>query len=136
MSLLYKICLTYPSNMKLGTVLPYLKKIHRRCQSRDTPLEFYWHWHFVTFWFLSFFNFSWILLNIVTNLMMPAKMASLDLLQIKLFWNNRYDAIISVYNVTNKILSRDWNYIAGVIIWPKFGNSVISMREIIIISVW
>ena len=67
---------------------------------------------------------------------MSAKMATLDLLQIKLFWNNRYDAIISVYNVTNKILSRDWNYIVGVVIRPKFGNSIISLREIIIISIW
>ena len=35
-----KICLTYPTIMKLGTVVPYLKKIQKIYKSRDTPLEF------------------------------------------------------------------------------------------------
>ena len=35
-----KICLTYPAIMKLGTVVPYLKKIQKIYKSRDTPLEF------------------------------------------------------------------------------------------------
>ena len=37
---LRKICLTYPNTMKLGTVIPYLKKIQKKYKSRDTPLEF------------------------------------------------------------------------------------------------
>ena len=35
-----KICPTYPAMMKLGTVIPYLKKIQKIYESRDTPLEF------------------------------------------------------------------------------------------------
>ena len=34
-----KICRTYPTMMKLGTVIPYLKKIKKMYESRDTPLE-------------------------------------------------------------------------------------------------
>ena len=33
-----KICHTYPTMMKLGTVIPYLKKIQKIYESRDTPL--------------------------------------------------------------------------------------------------
>ena len=59
----------------------------------------------------------------VTILMMPAKMATLGLLKMKVFWSKDRDAIICVHDVTNKILSRDWNYIVNVVMWPKFGNS-------------
>ena len=43
-----KICHTYPTMMKLGTVIPYPKKIQKIYESRDTPLEFCWHQHFFT----------------------------------------------------------------------------------------
>ena len=43
--------------------------------------------------------------------MMSAKMATPGLLKIMVFWNKGYDIIISVDDVTNKILSRDSNYI-------------------------
>ena len=66
---------------------------------------------------------------------MPAKMATPDLLKITAFWNKGYDVIIYVHDVTNKILSRDSNFIVNVVMWPKFGNSNIFMREIIIISI-
>ena len=39
----------------------------------------------------------------VTILMMSAKIATLGLLKIKVFWKKGYDVIISVYNVTNEI---------------------------------
>ena len=35
-----KICHTYPAMIKLGTVIPYPKKIQRKYKSRDIPLEF------------------------------------------------------------------------------------------------
>ena len=38
--LLLYICHTYPTMMKLGTVIPYLKKIQKLYISRDTPLAF------------------------------------------------------------------------------------------------
>ena len=34
------ICYTYPTMMKLDTVIPYPKKIQKIYESRDTPLEF------------------------------------------------------------------------------------------------
>ena len=41
-----KICHTYATVMKLGTVIPYLKKIQKLFESRDRPPEFCWHKHF------------------------------------------------------------------------------------------
>ena len=35
-----KICHTYPTMIKLGTVIPYLKKIQKTYESRDTHPEF------------------------------------------------------------------------------------------------
>ena len=67
--------------------------------------------------------------------MMSAKMATLGFLKIKTLWKKGYDAIISVHDVTNKILSRDSNYDENVVMWPKFGNSSISVREVIITSI-
>ena len=70
----------------------------------------------------------------VTILMMLAKMANPGLRKIKVFWKKGYGAIIFVNDVTSKSLSRDSNYIVDVVIWPKFGNSSISVREFIITS--
>ena len=66
---------------------------------------------------------------------MTAKMATLGLLKIKLFWNKGYDVMISVHDFINKILSRDSNDIADLVMRRKFGNSSISMREVIITSI-
>ena len=62
-------------------------------------------------------------------------MATPGLLKITVFWNKDFDIIIPVDDVTNKILSHDSNYILDVFIWTKFGNSSISMREVIITSI-
>ena len=67
---------------------------------------------------------------------MPAKMATLGFLKIKVFWNKGYEVPnIFVPNIINKVLSRDLSYIIEVVMWPKFGKSNISMREDIIISI-
>ena len=71
----------------------------------------------------------------VIILMISAKLATLGLLKIKVFWNKDHDIIISVHGVTNKILSCDLDYIVNVIMWPKSGNSNVSMREIFITSI-
>ena len=64
-------------------------------------------------------------------------MATLGLLKIKLFLNEGYDAIISVIkDFSNKISLRKSSYIADVVMWPKFGNSRISKRKVIITSIW
>ena len=58
--------------------------------------------------------------------MMPAKIATIAFPKIKIFWNKGYDDIIS------SITSCESNYIADVVMWPKFGNSSIPMRKVII----
>ena len=68
-------------------------------------------------------------------LIMSAKLATLGLLQIKAIWSKVYDVIIYFYEVTIDILSRDSNYITEGVMWPKFGNSSISMREVITTSI-
>ena len=67
--------------------------------------------------------------------MMSAKMATSDLLNIIVFWNKDYDVIIPIDDVTNKILSIGSNYIVNAFMWPKFGNSSISMREVVTTSI-
>ena len=67
--------------------------------------------------------------------MMSAKMASPGLLKITVFWSKGYDVIIPVSDVTSKIVSRDSNYIVDVFMWPKFGNSSISMKQVITDSI-
>ena len=62
-------------------------------------------------------------------------MATPGLLKITVFWDKGYDVIISVNDVTNKILWRDSNYIVDLFMWPKFGDSIISMREVITTSI-
>ena len=58
-------------------------------------------------------------------------MATPGVRKIKLFWKKGHDIIIFVNGITNKILSRDSNYIVDVVTWPKkFANSSISMREV------
>ena len=73
-----------------------------------------------------------VLINIVAVLIMSAKLATLGLLKIKAFQNKCYDAIIFVHDIINKILSCDSNYIVDVVMWHKFGNSSVSMGEVII----
>ena len=52
----------------------------------------------------------------VKILMMSGKMASPGLLKLKIFLNKGYYVIYSVYDVTNKILSHDSNYLMNVAI--------------------
>ena len=59
------------------------------------------------------------------------KIATPGLLKITIFWIKGYDVITPVDDVTNKILSRDSNYIVDLFMWSKFGNSSISVREAI-----
>ena len=40
-----------------------------------------------------------------------------------------------VYDVMNKLLSRDSNYIMDAVMWQKFGNSSICIREVIIVLI-
>ena len=51
----------------------------------------------------------------VTILMMSPKMATLDLLKIKVFQNKGYDVIMVIHDVTNKILSNKSSHIVNVV---------------------
>ena len=62
-------------------------------------------------------------------------MATPGLLKITVFWNKDYDVIVYVVDFTNKVLSRDSNYIVDVFVWPKFGNYSTSMTEVITTSI-
>ena len=74
-------------------------------------------------------------------LMISPKMATPGLLKINDSWRLwrysvvGYDVIISVHDVTKEILSRDSNYSVNVVMWSKFYNSRISVRDVIITSI-
>ena len=102
-----KICHTYPTMMKVGAVIPYLKKIQKMYESSAHPLissdisifapkirkfcyinKYRYRFHFKT-WFLillAFLEFSkTFLINLVIILMMSAKMTTPGLLKITVF---------------------------------------------------
>ena len=68
-------------------------------------------------------------------LMISAKLVTPGLLKTKIFKNKGYDVTIVDHDVTNKILSRDPNYMVDVVMRPKFGDSVVSMRKVIKTSI-
>ena len=71
----------------------------------------------------------------VTILLMSAKLTTVGLLKVKVFWDKGYAILISIYDVTSNLLLRDSNYIADVVMWPKFDNSTFSMKEVIVHSI-
>ena len=64
---------------------------------------------------LTLFESLKVVLKNMVAILMSAKFYTLGLLKIKICRNKGYDVKISVYNVTNKILSRDSNYVVGVV---------------------
>ena len=136
-----KICHTYPTMMKLDSYTSPkedLKNIWITWRTSKLLLKSAYRLHFSTLFLvlLAFLeSLKTCLINLVIVFMMSAKMATPCLLKIKIFWNKGCDGIISVHDVTNEILSRGSNYIADVLMWPKFGNCSISMRKFITISI-
>ena len=65
------------------------------------------------------------LILLISILMMSAKVATLGLLKIKIFWSKSYDVIISVHHVTNKIFSCDSK---DVVMWPNCGNITSTLK--------
>ena len=61
-------------------------------------------------------------------------MATPGFRKIKVFWKKGFDIIIVVNYLTSQIFSGGSNYIIDVVTWPKFGNSSLSMKEVIITS--
>ena len=57
---------------------------------------------------------------------MASKLTTPGLFKINVFRNKDFDIIASVHDVTDKILSRDSNYVVDVIILLNSGNASIS----------
>ena len=84
---------------------------------------------------LFFWVFKGCFREMIEFLLMSAKLLTVGLLKIRVFWNKGYGVITHFCDVSNNILSRDSNYIVDVVMWPKFGNCNISMREVIVTSI-
>ena len=112
----------------------FLPEISQFCCIKKYRYRFHLDTYFLTL--LTFLeSLRIVLINMANIFMMSAKMATPGLLKIKIFWKKAYYVIIFVHDVTNTILSRDSNYNVNVIMWPKFGYSSISVREVIIYSI-
>ena len=154
---LCKIFHTYSKVLKLGTVIPCLKRKQKIYESCDPPLQLSWYQHLfignqqillfqkiqiqIVFWYIisSSFNIFWVLKEFFNRngynfQQWSAKLAAPGLLKVKKFRSKSYDVLIPDYDVISKISSRESNYIVVVVMWPKFGSSSISMKEFIITS--
>ena len=82
------------------------------------------------YFFLTLFeSLKIVVINMVTILIIWAKMATQGLLKIKKFWNKDFEIIISVRDFTNNFFSLDSHHIADMAMWLKSGNSSIWMTE-------
>ena len=127
--------------MKLGTVIPYLQKIQKNILiTWHTPWVLlssaFFHWKSPTFFITRntdidcnlihnsncfiFFESLKVFFKHDYNLTMSTKLAILDFLKIKIFWSKGFDVIAFFHDVTNNILTRDWNCIVDVVMWPIF----------------
>ena len=70
-----------------------------------------------------------------TVLLVSAKITTLGLLKIKVFWNKGYDIIIFVQDIMSKTSSLDSSEVVDVVMLPKFDRSSTFMREVIITSI-
>ena len=71
----------------------------------------------------------------VAILMMSVKIDAQGLLKIKIFWKKVCDVIIFFHDVKKKMLSQDSSCIVDVVIWPKFDNSSLYIREVVMDSI-
>ena len=95
--------------------------------------------HFKTYFLIrsiSLESLSVVLINLATILMMLGKLAALDLLIIKVFWNKGYDVIICVNDFTNKIFITWLKLCSRCGHVTKIGSSIISMGKVIMTSVF
>ena len=59
-----------------------------------------------------------VLIDMIAILMSSAKFTTSDLLKIDCIFSNKgYDVMISVWDIINKILSHESNYIVDMVMW-------------------
>ena len=80
--------------------------------SRNTDIDYILYLILI----LTFESLKVVLIIMVAILMISTELATLSLLKIKVFCKRGYNFIISVHDVTNKILSSDSNYLVDVVI--------------------
>ena len=73
--------------------------------------------------------------NVIVILIMPAKLATPDLLKIIIFWNKGYDVIIKVCDINSKTLPHVTNYIVNAVTLRKFDSSSKSLKDVITILI-
>ena len=136
---LTKIFYTYITMIKLGRVIPHLKKIQKMYNLSDKSLEFCWHQHFLLditnfccngkyknteiFWYIfpNYFDFFWVFIGCFNwnnyNFDDAIKICYSMLLEIKIFWNKIYRVRISVtgYEVYSK------NFIICLKLYCRYG---------------
>ena len=66
--------------------------------------------------------------------MIKAKLVDLGLFKITVFLK-KHDIIISAFDTTNNILSRDLNYIVYMAMWPNLSNPSVFRIEVITTSI-
>ena len=62
---------------------------------------------------------------------MSTELATPSLPKIKIFWKNYYGVIIYTHDTSSKVLSHESSYIVDELMWPNFGKSSISWKELI-----
>ena len=103
--------MTHP--LRCADISIFSPEIRKFCYMRKYRYRLHFGTKFLIL--LTFKSLKIVLRNMVTTLMMSAKMATIGLFKIKVFLNKGYDVIISDHGVTNKISSYDLNYIVDVI---------------------
>ena len=87
----------------------FLQEISNFCYIKKYEYRLHFDTEFLIL--LTLFNsLKVVLINMVATLKMPAKLATLGLLKIKVYWIKGYDVIIFVYDVNKKILSHESSY--------------------------
>ena len=123
-----------PQPLSSADISNFSPEISKFCYIKKYMCRLYFHTKFLIL--LAFRkSLKIVLIKEVTILMMSAKLATPGRFKINLFWNKGYCVIIYIHDTTNKVLWRDSNYTVDVFMWPKFRNSSIPMREVIIISI-
>ena len=131
--------------MKLSRVISHLKDILEMFNLCDTPLEISWHKFFFTrYWYffnrekqakISFWCIFFVVCVCIWVIIGCFNEHDCNFVDVS---KNGYSKCLwkkGLPKYTDKILSHDSNFTADVFMWPKFGESCIFMREVIVTSI-